>query len=113
MKAVLGLSLFLFAQPALACSCAPVNAATPRPSYLVLAEVLKADLSPDGQAATTTLRVTKRYIGTTAEVITVHSRAHSAACGVTFTPGKRQLFALARHNGRYVTNLCLMQQARL
>jgi len=54
-----------------------------------------------------------RHIGKTGTVITLHSRAHSAACGVTFEKGKRQLFAFARHNGRYITNLCLMLQARL
>ena len=113
MKRLLAAALVVCATPALACSCRPVDASTPPPSYLVLGTVVDATLSPDGQAATTTIRVERRHIGKTGTVITLHSRAHSAACGVTFEKGKRQLFAFARHNGRYITNLCLMLQARL
>lgn len=113
MKALLTAALVLFAVPAAACSCRPVNASVPPPPYLLLGTVLDTALSPDGQTAATTIRVERRHIGKTGAVITLHSRVHSAACGITFPTGKRQLFAFARQNGRYVTNLCQMLQARL
>ncbi|MGL5138540.1 MAG: hypothetical protein ACRC7G_12315 [Beijerinckiaceae bacterium] len=58
------------------------------------------------------IAVTKRVKGETPRTVTVSTRGNSAACGVNFTKGQTGEFLLARMDGRYSTNICLMLGAR-
>ena len=112
-RLIIGAGFALFVSPALACSCIPVTAATPKPEILLSAEVRAVASVNDGRESVATLRVATRFIGQTPKTIRVTTRTSSAACGVSFAKGKRQLFALQRAGNSYTTDLCLMQQARL
>jgi hypothetical protein len=58
------------------------------------------------------IAVSRQVKGRTPRTLTVSTRGSSAACGIDFSPGQTGEFLLARENGRFTTNLCLMIGAR-
>jgi hypothetical protein len=91
------------AAPALACSCAR-GPDRPLPPFVIEARVISVQPVHRGVAAN--LRVLRMIRGEPRRMFTVHTPAHSAACGVTFRRGDVLRVGFGMYNGRHTANLC-------
>ena len=106
--------LFAPADPASACSCAPVDrqAQVPGVSVIFLGEVVgmpdPSDASdPIGaRRASYRFRVIEVLKGSPGNPTTVTTAASPAACGVLFSPGTRYLIFAYERDGELQTTLC-------
>jgi hypothetical protein len=115
LAAALALAAILAPSAAHACSCIRIAPEGFRMQAAAIVEgrvlAVKREGDMNGRLIAR-IAVSRLVKGRTPRTVTVSTRANSAACGVAFTPGQTGEFLLARENGRFTTNLCLMIGAR-
>jgi hypothetical protein len=107
--------LTLIPTPAFACSCMRIAPEGFRQQAAAIIEGRVTGVKREGGIngrLIARIAVSRVVKGQTPKTVTVTTRGNSAACGVGFHPGHTGEFLLARDNGRYATNLCLMLGAR-
>jgi hypothetical protein len=108
-------ALVLLPAPALACSCMRIAPEGFREQAAAIVEGKVLGVKRDGGVngrSIARIFVSRQVKGRTPRTVTVSTRGNSAMCGVSFSPGQTGEFLLAREQGRYTTNLCLMMGAR-
>jgi hypothetical protein len=106
---VAGMVVLAGAAPAAACSCRPPTEASVLASSDVALQGRVTRVSKVGGETGrvfAVIRVEKSLKGRLPRVITVETRASSAACGIAFRPGERVRLGADRKGRNYASGLC-------